>query len=105
MLKPMILTLAGGMAAAATVTAVPIAAAAELQSPARVVHMRHHHDHRVCWCGACGCLNVRYVHHRELRSTYGVGFDPRNFDQTEPHYYFGPVQAYPRYWVGADPVR
>ena len=31
MLKPMILTLAGGMAVAASVTAVPIPAAAELQ--------------------------------------------------------------------------
>ncbi len=69
MLKPLISTLAGGVAAAAGITAVPIPAAAELQFPARVVHARHHHDHRVCWCGACGCLDVRYVRHRELHST------------------------------------
>ena len=31
-------------------------------------------------CGSCGCLHVSYVHHRELRSTYGIGFDPRNYD-------------------------
>ena len=54
-------------------------------------------------CGPCGCLRVSYDHHRELRSTYGIGFDPRNFDGTvEPHYYFGPMRAYPRYWVATD---
>jgi hypothetical protein len=41
MLKPIISTLAVGMAATASVTAVPIAAAAELAFPARVVHVRH----------------------------------------------------------------
>lgn len=105
MLKPIISTLAVGMAATASVTAVPIPAAAELAFPARVVHVRHYHDHRLCRCGACGCLHVWYVHHRELHSTYGIGFDPRNFDQTERYYYFGRVQAYPRYWVGADPAQ
>jgi hypothetical protein len=40
-----------------------------------------------------------------LRSTYGSGFDPRNFDQTEPYYYFGRVRAYPQYWVDAGPVQ
>jgi hypothetical protein len=49
-------------------------------------------------CGCCGCLHVFYDHHRELRATYGAGIDPRNYDQTEPHYYFGPVRAYPQYW-------
>jgi hypothetical protein len=48
-------------------------------------------------CGCCGCLHVTYDHHRELRSTYGTGFDPRNYDQTEPRYYFGKVRAYPQY--------
>jgi hypothetical protein len=49
-------------------------------------------------CGPCGCVHVTYDYHRELRSTYGVAFDPRNFDQTQPYYYFGPVRAWPRYW-------
>ena len=53
-------------------------------------------------CGRCGCLQVSHVRHRELRSTYGTAFDPRNFDTTEPHYYFGPVRTYPRYWASAD---
>jgi hypothetical protein len=48
-------------------------------------------------CGPCGCP-VTYVYHRELRSTYGIAFDPRNFDTTEPYYYYGPVRAWPRYW-------
>ena len=50
-------------------------------------------------CGPCGCLGVAYVYHRSLESTYGVDFDPRNYDQTVPHYYFGRVRAYPRYFV------
>jgi hypothetical protein len=51
------------------------------------------------YCGCCGCLNVTYDRHRELRTTFGTHFDPRNYDQTEPHYYFGPVRAYPQYWT------
>jgi hypothetical protein len=50
-------------------------------------------------CGCCGCLGTTYDYHRELRSTYGTHFDPRNYDQTEPHYYFGRVRAYPQYWT------
>jgi len=38
-----------------------------------------------------------YVYHRDLRQTYGTHFDPRNYDETEPHYYFGPVRRYVRY--------
>ena len=49
-------------------------------------------------CGPCGCGHVAYDFHPELRSTYGVGFDPRNFDQTQPYYYLGPVRAWPHYW-------
>jgi len=52
----------------------------------------------------CGCLHVSYVFHRELRSTYGLSFDPRNFDQTRPYYYFGALRAYPRYWI-AEPLQ
>jgi len=53
-------------------------------------------------CGRCGCFQVSYVRHRELRSTYGRNFDPRNFDQTEPYYYFGRMRTYPRYWDDAS---
>jgi hypothetical protein len=51
------------------------------------------------YCGCCGCLRVSYDYHRELLSTYGTKFDPRNFDQTEPYYYFGRVRAYPQFWI------
>jgi hypothetical protein len=85
--------------AAAGVAAVPVSAAAAELLPPAVAHVRHHYG------APCGCLHVSYVYHRELRSTYGLSFDPRNFDQTEPYYYFGPVRAYARYWVDADPVR
>jgi hypothetical protein len=50
------------------------------------------------WCGCCGCLHTFYDYHRELRSTYGAHVDPRNYDQTEPHYYFGRLRAYPHYY-------
>jgi hypothetical protein len=55
-------------------------------------------------CGPCGCLTVKYVYHRVVESTYGAGFDPRNFDTTEPHYYLGPVHRFPRYFVDGVPV-
>ena len=88
---------------AAGLLAAPVfTVAAELLPPA-VAHVRHHHA--ATRYGLCGCLHVSYVFHRELRSTYGLRFDPRNFDETEPHYYFGPVRAYPRYWVDAEPVQ
>jgi hypothetical protein len=54
--------------------------------------------HSARQCGCCGCLHVFYDYHRELRSTYGVGMDPRNYDQTEPYYRSGAVRAYPQYW-------
>jgi len=50
-------------------------------------------------CGPCGCLHVSYDYHREVESTYGLNFDPRNYDQTEPHFYLGRVRAYPQYWI------
>jgi hypothetical protein len=53
-------------------------------------------------CGPCGCLHVSYVRHRELKATYGIAFDPRSYDQTEPHYFWGAVRTYPRYWVDAE---
>jgi hypothetical protein len=55
-------------------------------------------------CGPCGCLETTYVYHRDLRATYGTSFDPRNYDTTQPHYYFGPMRAYPRYSVNGMPV-
>ena len=62
-------------------------------------------DREAAACGPCGCLHVTWNRHRVLESTYGLAFDPRNFDQTEPYYHFGPVRAYPRYWVDADPAQ
>jgi len=53
---------------------------------------------RPYYCGCCGCLYVTYDYHRELLSTYGAHFDPRNYDETEPHYHFGRVRGYPQYW-------
>jgi hypothetical protein len=56
------------------------------------------------YCGPCGCLRVVYAYHPKLRSTYGVGFDPRNYDTTEPHYYLGRIRAYPRYYIDGLPA-
>ena len=96
MLKSILSALAIGIVAAAGAPLLSSsAAAADLPIPvkARAAHL----------CGGpCGCLHVSWEHHRELRSTYGIAFDPRNDDLTEPHYYFGPVRAYPRYWVAAE---
>jgi hypothetical protein len=50
-------------------------------------------------CGYCGCLHVNFDHHRGVESTYGLNFDPRNFDQTEPYFYLGRERVYPQYWV------
>lgn len=58
---------------------------------------------RPIYCGVCGCLYVTYDYHRELRSTYGTGFDPRNYDQTEFYYYPGRMRAYPHYWSDCEP--
>lgn len=96
MSKRMISALLLGMATA--VCAMPMtnpAAAADLAVPAPVAST----------CPRCGCLQVWHIQHRELRSTYGLDYDPRNYDQTEPHYYYGPVRSYPRYAVeGAPPI-
>ena len=89
--------LMAGILAAAGATMTPaVSAAADLQvvGPAQ---------HATRWCGCCGCLQASHVRHRELRTTYGTGFDPRNYDTQEPHYYFGPMRSYPRYWVSAGP--
>jgi hypothetical protein len=72
------------------------ATAADLQIPQSAVRAGHYQAASAC--GPCGCLHVTYDYHRELRSTFGVGFDPRNFDTTEPYFYYGAVRAYPHYW-------
>jgi hypothetical protein len=95
--------LVAGMVAAACVPTVPISTFAAELFPRAVTHVRPHRA--APFCGPCGCLRVSYVYHRELRTTYGLSFDPRNFDQTEPYYHFGAVRVYPRYWVDAAPVR
>lgn len=56
-------------------------------------------------CGPCGCLTVTYVRHREMLSTYGAGFDPRNFDTAEPYFYYGRVRSYPRFYVDGVAVQ
>lgn len=61
------------------------------------------HRHYSPGCGPCGCLRATFVYHRDLLATYGSGFDPRNFDQTEPHFYPGRMHAYRRYWVRPVP--
>jgi len=92
----------GAVTVAATTAAPVSGVAAELVPPA-AAHVRY--PYAGAWYGPCGCLHVSYVFHRELRSTYGLSFDPRNFDQTQPHYYFGGIRAYPRYWVDVGPVQ
>jgi len=62
-------------------------------------HVAHAQVRGPAHCGPCGCLHVTYVHHRAIGSTYGLSFDPRNYDQTEPHFYLTRVRAYPRYSV------
>jgi len=74
------------------------AVAAELPLPAARSAARR------AYCGPCGCLQVTHVYHPELRSTYGLNFDPRNYDQTRPHFYLGRVRAYPRYFTENCPV-
>ena len=103
MSTPTISALVAGMITAAGVPVMPASTVAAELLPTAVAHVGHHYT--VPFCGPCGCLHVTYVYHRELRTTYGLSFDPRNFDQTEPYYHFGAVRAYPRYRVDADPVR
>ncbi len=89
------LSLVGAMVVAGLAAGSMPAAAADLPIPYKSARAAH-------WCGSCGCLHVTYTHHRELLATYGIGFDPRSYDTQEPHYVYGAVRAYPRYWVTAD---
>ena len=95
MLKVFTSALLLGMAVASGVATMPsLAEAADLPVLAPMRHAGR-------WCGPCGCLHVTFVRHRELKATYGIGFDPRSYDMTEPHYYYAAVRAFPRYWVTA----
>jgi hypothetical protein len=99
MSKLMLIALVVGIVATTGAPVVPSSAAAAELLALPAVHAHHHGA--ALWCGPCGCLHVSYAYHSELRSTYGLNFDPRNFDQTQPYYYLGPVRAYPRYWCDA----
>jgi hypothetical protein len=55
-------------------------------------------------CGPCGCLERTSVYHPDLQSTYGLLYDPRNFDTTEPYYYLGPVRRHLRFYVDGVPA-
>lgn len=91
------ITMLGIGAAAAVLLAAPrTGLAADLDLPTKASPARE------ASCGPCGCLHVTYEYHRQLELTYGLNFDPRNFDQTQPYYYMGAVKAYPRYWCGSD---
>ena len=46
--------------------------------------------------GICPCYTYT-VRHKVLLSTYGTDLDPRNYDFTEPHYFFGGVKTFRRY--------
>ena len=91
----MLRTMLAGIVSAIFLASPSLLGAAELQIP---------QVNGPASCGPCGCLTVTYVYHRELRSTYGLGFDPRNYDTTQPHYYFGAMHAYPRYLVDGQPT-
>ncbi len=62
-------------------------------------HAAHARAHVSRHCGRCGCPRVAYVHHRELESTYGLDYDPRNYNTTKPHFYPGRMRSYTQYFV------
>ena len=74
------------VAVGAMLSTIAIASAAELEVPKAAAHWPHYRR-AACW--DCCCLHVRYVRHRQVESTYGTWFDPRNYDETEPHFYLG----------------
>jgi hypothetical protein len=98
MLKLAFFALAAAVIVCGVATVLDPAAAADLTPTPKAVRSAE------AACGPCGCLRVQYVYHRELRTTFGTGFDPRNFDQTEPYYYFGAMRPYPRFSCEADPI-
>jgi hypothetical protein len=86
------------IAAAGVLVSIP-AVAADLSVPGAARQARY----EAAPCGRCGCLRVSWERHRVVESTYGLDYDPRNFDQTEPYFYLGRMRAYPQFWVEADP--
>jgi hypothetical protein len=96
------LLLALGAILATIMLILPISlGATELPTPS---HMNNAAIRRPVNCGPCGCLYVSYTYHPELRSTYGLGFDPRNYDTTQPHYYLGGMRAFSRYYIDGLPA-
>ena len=91
-------------ALAAAVAALTLASSVSLQAAELSAPIHRHYVRGPAYCGRCGCLGVRYVRHRVLESTYGASFDPRNYDTTEPYYFFGPIRAFPRYFVYGVPA-
>ena|ERR1700722_8061444 len=85
------------LALLATAPAWTSALAADLSIHRRAAEPHRHYveTYGDCRCGPPWGVTV---YHRDLRATYGAGFDPRNYDQTEPHFYFGPVHRYVRYY-------
>ena len=68
-----------------------------------VARVRHAHVARQPnpYCGpCCGCPDVVFVRHRELRMGYPSSFDPRVLD--EPRYSYGRVRTYARFGRFAD---
>jgi hypothetical protein len=65
-----------------------IAAAADPTALQKVAN----HKARSQWrCVACGC--IREGRRSELQSTYGLNYDPRNFDTTEPYFFYNGTRA------------
>jgi hypothetical protein len=77
---------AGGIACSSSVRAADLAASPMRSAASPVEH-----------CDDYGCWYAIYVRHRALLSTYGAGFDPNNYDFTEPYYYYGRERTYVRY--------
>jgi hypothetical protein len=93
MFRPMMMALLAGVIIA--IAASRTALGAELQIPP-AAHARQYQQ--AISCGPCGCLHVTWTYHRVLLSTYGLGFDPRNFDTTQPFFHYGALRAYPHFW-------
>jgi hypothetical protein len=74
--------------------------AAELPTPSEQSAAFRSHE----GCGPCGCLQVTYESHPEIQSTYGTGYDPRNFDTTQPYFYVSRPRPFPRYSVDGVPI-
>lgn len=97
MLKPIMMAVLAGLTIAISGSRVVLGA--ELQIPPAAHAHQYQEAHT---CGPCGCLHVTWTYHRVLLSTYGIGFDPRNFDTAQPYFHYGAVRAYPHFWCEID---